>query len=52
MLIEGGRPEAAYLIERLMDKSARELNISPLEIRKINLIDEKDMPIKRIRSYI
>ena len=41
-----GRPEAAYLIERLIDKSARELNISPLEIRKINLIDEKDMPVK------
>ncbi len=41
-----GRPEAAYLIERLMDKSARELNISPLEIRKINLIEEKDMPYK------
>ena len=41
-----GRPEAAYLIERLMDKSARELNISPLEIRKINLIDKKDMPYK------
>ena len=32
-----GRPEAAYLIERLMDKSAKELKISPLEIRKINL---------------
>ena len=41
-----GRPEAAYLIERLIDKSARELNISPLEIRKINLIEEKDMPYK------
>ena len=41
-----GRPEAAYLIERLIDKSARELNISPLEIRKINLIDKKDMPYK------
>ncbi len=41
-----GRPEAAYLIERLIDKSARELNISPLEIRQINLIDKKDMPYK------
>ena len=41
-----GRPEAAYLIERLIDKSAKELNISPLEIRKINLIDKKDMPYK------
>ena len=41
-----GRPEAAYLIERLMDKSARELKISPIEIRKINLVDQKEMPYK------
>ena len=47
-----GRPEAAYLIERLMDKSARELNISPLEIRKINLIDEKDMPYKTALGHL
>ncbi len=47
-----GRPEAAYLIERLIDKSARELNISPLEIRKINLIDEKDMPYKTALGHL
>ena len=41
-----GRPEAAYLIERLIDKSAKELNINPLELRKINLIDKVDMPYK------
>ncbi len=41
-----GRPEAAYLIERLMDKSARELSISPIDLRYINLIDEHDMPYK------
>ena len=29
-----GRPEAAYLIERLIDKSAKELNICPLEFKK------------------
>ncbi len=39
-----GRPEAAYLIERLIDKSAKELNICPLKLRNINLIDETDMP--------
>ena len=33
-----GRPEAAYLIERLVDKSAMELGISPIKIREINLI--------------
>ncbi len=41
-----GRPEAAYLIERLIDKSARELNISPLELRKNNLINKHEMPYK------
>ena len=41
-----GRPEAAYLIERLIDKSARELKISSIELRKINLIDEIEMPYK------
>ena len=46
-----GRPEAAYLIERLIDKSARELKISPIEIRKINLIDEKDMPYKTVLGH-
>ena len=41
-----GRPEAAYLIERLIDKSARELEISPLELRKDNLINKHEMPYK------
>ena len=41
-----GRPEAAYLIERLIDKSAKELNITPIDLRNINLIDENDMPYK------
>ena len=41
-----GRPEAAYLIERLIDKASKELNINPIELRKINLIDENDMPYK------
>ena len=41
-----GRPEAAYLIERLIDKSAKDLNICPLYLRNVNLIDESDMPYK------
>ena len=41
-----GRPEAAYLIERLVDKSAIELQISPVKIREINLIDKSRMPYK------
>ena len=41
-----GRPEAAYLIERLIDKSAKELNISPIDLRYKNLIDKNAMPYK------
>jgi len=41
-----GRPEAAYLIERLIDKSARELKISPLKLRIDNLINKHEMPYK------
>ncbi len=47
-----GRPEAAYLIERLIDKSAKELDICPLDIRKINLIEENDMPYKTALGHV
>ncbi len=33
-----GRPEAAYLLERLVDKAARELGMDRLEIRRKNFI--------------
>lgn len=33
-----GRPEATFLIERLMDKLADELNMDPAELRRKNLI--------------
>lgn len=39
-----GRPEAAYLIERLVDQCARELNLSPIEIRRRNLIKPEQLP--------
>ncbi len=39
-----GRPEASYLIERLVDAAARELNMSPDRIRRINLIKPKQIP--------
>ncbi|HAJ46628.1 MAG TPA: hypothetical protein DCL54_08615, partial [Alphaproteobacteria bacterium] len=31
-----GRPEAAYVIERLIDKAAHELKIDPAELRRRN----------------
>ena len=34
-----GRPEAIYLIERIVDLAARELGLAPDEIRRRNFID-------------
>jgi len=39
-----GRPEAIYLIERLIDDAARELSIDPLELRRRNMIPARAMP--------
>ncbi len=39
-----GRPEATYLLERLVDKAARELGIDRLEIRRKNLIQPDQFP--------
>jgi carbon-monoxide dehydrogenase large subunit len=39
-----GRPEAAYLIERLVDAAAREVGVSPDALRKKNFIKPKAMP--------
>jgi carbon-monoxide dehydrogenase large subunit len=39
-----GRPEAAYLIERLVDVAARDLGLSPDEIRRRNFIPPSAMP--------
>lgn len=41
-----GRPEASYVIERLMDKAARELGIGQDEIRTRNFIPAAEMPYK------
>ena len=35
-----GRPEATYLVERLMETSARELGVDPAELRRKNFITE------------
>lgn len=39
-----GRPEAIYLIERLMDQAAAELQMDPAELRRRNLIQPTQMP--------
>ena len=41
-----GRPEAAYLLERMVDAAARELGLAPDEIRLRNFIPASAMPYK------
>jgi aerobic carbon-monoxide dehydrogenase large subunit len=39
-----GRPEAVYVIERLLDLAAEELGIGPVEIRTRNFIGKAELP--------
>jgi len=39
-----GRPEAAFLIERMMDRLAGELGIDPIELRLRNFISSSEFP--------
>ena len=41
-----GRPEATYVIERIIDEAARETGIDPAELRRSNLIPAGAMPYK------
>src|SRR5436305_5749184 len=41
-----GRPEAAYVIERMVDLAADELGIDPVELRRRNMIPPEAMPFK------
>jgi carbon-monoxide dehydrogenase large subunit len=41
-----GRPEAIYIIERLMDAAARKLGLDPAELRRRNMIQPEQMPYK------
>ncbi len=39
-----GRPEAIYLIERLVDDAARELGVDRIELRRKNILPESALP--------
>lgn len=41
-----GRPEAIYVIERLMDWSARDLGLDPVELRRRNFIPRDAFPYR------
>src|SRR5437763_3385271 len=41
-----GRPEAIYIIERLMDAAAHQMRLDPAELRRRNMIRPEQMPYK------
>jgi carbon-monoxide dehydrogenase large subunit len=41
-----GRPEAIYVLERVMDRAARELGVDPWELRRKNFIKPEQFPYK------
>ncbi|HLG83107.1 MAG TPA: xanthine dehydrogenase family protein molybdopterin-binding subunit [Bradyrhizobium sp.] len=47
-----GRPEAAYVIERLVDACARKLGMTPDAIRKKNFIQPKQLPYKTVTGKV
>lgn len=46
-----GRPEASYLIERLMETAARQLNVDPAQLRRTNFITEFPHQTPVIMAY-
>ena len=46
-----GRPEASFVIERLVDIAAMRTGLGPVEIRKRNLIAKSDMPYKTALNH-
>jgi carbon-monoxide dehydrogenase large subunit len=46
-----GRPESAFVIERLADMAARRLGMDPAEIRRRNLVDKAAFPYRNALGY-
>jgi carbon-monoxide dehydrogenase large subunit len=46
-----GRPEAAYVIERMVDVAAKQLDIDPAELRRKNYIPPDAMPFKTSLTF-
>ena len=46
-----GRPEAVFVMERLMDLAARRLGLDPAELRRRNLVRRDEMPYRPGLTY-
>jgi len=47
-----GRPEAAYLLERLVDAAARDTGMSPDKIRRVNFVPPSKMPYTSVTKLV
>lgn len=47
-----GRPEATYVVERIVDRVARELGIDPVRIRQRNFPAAKEFPLKTATGLV
>jgi carbon-monoxide dehydrogenase large subunit len=46
-----GRPEAVFVMERLIDIGARRLGLDPIEVRRKNLVQPGEMPYRSGLTY-
>lgn len=47
-----GRPEAAYILERVMDRVASELRLDPAEVRRVNFIPSQSFPHTTVTGLV
>src|SRR5260370_28037457 len=47
-----GRPEAIYIVERLVNAAADVLDLDPLEIRRRNIIRRDQMPYRTLTGSV
>ena len=46
-----GRPEASYLIERTVERLAREMGVDPAEFRAINFVRREEFPYRTVTGH-
>jgi carbon-monoxide dehydrogenase large subunit len=47
-----GRPEAVYVVERLLDAAANALGLDPIELRRRNVIGRDQMPYRTLTGTV
>jgi carbon-monoxide dehydrogenase large subunit len=47
-----GRPEANYILERLIDRAAAEMNLDPVDLRRRNLLAARALPFRTVTGSV